>query len=311
MAHLNAAAHRHFATHHGIASVDQLIACGLTFDRIQRIRQDGGLQLVLPGAYRTPSAPFDELARCAAVSIAHPEVTIAGPTAGRLWGFRRLPDDRRIHVVAPPRSHPTRISWVAPYRTAAIHDRDIIERGDGIRLTSRARTAFEHARFVGPLDLRSIIEQAMRDGRLSEAEMQEVAVDWLSPRRPWARRFLEQLERRVRGGAAESHYEVLLGERLEAAGVCGLVRQHAIVLPGYGAARFDLAVPDLRWAIEVDVHPSHGETQGLRSDHHRDESARSQGWLVSRVSEEGFGPALPATVDALCRIYRSRRQGRR
>lgn len=307
MAHLTAAAHRHLATHHGIASIDQLIACGLTFDRIQRIRQDGGLDLVLPGAYRTPSTPFDELARCAAVSIAHPEVAIAGPTAGRLWGFRRLPDDHRIHVLAPPRSHPTRIPWVVPYRTAAVHDNDIVERSDGIRITSRARTAFDLARFVSPLDLRSIVEQAMRDGRHSVAEMQEVALDWLSPRRPWARCFLGQLERRVLGGAAESHHELLLGEALEAAGVNGLVRQHAVLLPGYGPARFDLAVPDLKWAIEVDVHPTHAESRGIRSDARRDDAAESLGWLVSRVVEAGFGSSLPSTTDDLLRIYQTLR----
>jgi very-short-patch-repair endonuclease len=307
MAHLTAAAHRHFATHHGIASVDQLIACGLTFDRIQRIRQDGGLDLVLPGAYRTPSAPFDELARCAAVCIAHPEVAIAGPTAGRLWGFRRLPDDHQIHILAPPRSHPTRTSWVVPYRTAAVHESDIIERSDGIRLTSRARTALDLARFVAPLDLRSIIEQAMSDGRYGDAEMYEVAVDWLSPRRPWVRCFLEQFDRRVRGGAAESHYELVLGEALDRAGVRGLVRQHAVTLPGYGPARFDLAVPDLKWAIEIDVHPTHGESSGIRSDAKRDTAASSLGWSVSRVVKAGFGTSLPATIDRLLIDYQARR----
>lgn len=307
MAHLTAAAHRHFATHHGIASVDQLIACGLTYDRIQRIRQDGGLDLVLPGAYRTPSAPFGELARCAAVSVAHPEVAIAGPTAGRLWGFRRLPDDPRIHILAPPRSHPTRIPWVVPYRTAAIHQRDIVERADGIRLTSRTRTAFDLARFVAPLDLRSIIEQAMRDGRHSEADVYDVAIDWLSPRRPWVRCFLDQFDRRVRGGAAESHHELLLGEALEAAGVSGLVRQHAVVLPRYGPARFDLAVPELKWAIEIDVHPTHGESRGIQSDARRDDAAGSVGWFVSRVVQAGFGTSLPATVDWLLGDYQSLR----
>lgn len=311
MAHLTPEAHQHLASHHGIASVEQLIDCGLTFDRIQRIRQDGGLELVLPGAYRTPSAPFDELARAAAVTTAHPELAIAGPTAGRLWGFRRLPPDHRIHVIAPPGSHPTRISWVMPYRTSAIHDRDIVERVDGIRVTSRARTALDLARFVPPLALRSIIEQAMRDGRYSEDDMRAVAVDWLSPRRPWARCFLRQLEWRVGGGAADSHHEVILGEALEAAGVRGLVRQHEIALPGYGAARFDLAVPGLRWAIEVDVHPSHSESLGVRSDAARDAAATSLGWCVTRVVEAEFGTCLPATVDGLLQRFRSLRGGRR
>jgi very-short-patch-repair endonuclease len=219
-----------------------------------------------------------------------------------------MPPDQRVHVLAPPASHPTIAPWVVPYRTAHVHDRDIIERPDGIRITSRARTAFDLARMLSPLDLRSVIEQAIAEGGHTEDDMFDVAIDWLSPRRRWARTFLEQLDRRVRGGGAESHHELVLAEALVAAGVRGLVRQHPIELPGYGRARFDLAVPPLRWAIEVDVHPTHREPQGITSDAARDESALSVGWLVSRVPETGFGPALNSTVTALIDIHRTRRQ---
>lgn len=306
MVNLTPAAHRHFAAHHGIASVDDLRSCGLSAPAIKRLQSSGSLELVLHGAYRNPSVPFDELARCAAVCTAHPEVAIAGPTAGRLWGFRRMPRDHRIHVLAPPASHPTQRPWVAVYRTDAIHEEDVIERDDGIRLTSRARTALDLTRWLDPLSLRSVIEQAMSDGHLADDHMRRVAVDWLSPGRPWIRRYLEQLDRRVTGPAAESHPEVVLGEALAAAGVRGLVRQFEIDLPDYGRARFDLAVPELRWAIEVDVHPTHREAVGIASDHQRDVAADRLGWLVNRVTAREVGPSLAATVDRLNGVYRDR-----
>ncbi len=306
MAHLSDAALRLFERQHGVASPSQLTECGVTAHTIKRLQRLGALELVLQGAYRLRGVRLDELGRCVAVCQAHPTHAIAGPTAGRLWGFRRLPKDERVHTLSPPHSQPTRARWVVPYRTAAFHPADVVERPDGISITSRARTAFDLARFVGPLDLLSIIEQAMADGDLGDEDMRAVAVDWLSPRRRWVRRYLEQLDRRTVGGPAESHPEVVLAEALEAAGVRGLVRQWAIELPGHGLARFDLAVVGLRWAIEVDVFPTHRETAGRAADLRRDQAAARSDWLVSRVGPAGFGANLPQTVRDLVNVYHSR-----
>lgn len=298
---------RHFATHHGIATFDTLIESGMSRHVIDRLQRAGNLLAVLPGTYRLPAVPFDEPARCVAMCAAHPEVAIAGPTAGRLWGFRRIPRDLRVHVLAPPHSHPTNAAWVAAYRTAAVHPEDVEARPDGIVLTSRARTALDLARYVGREDLSSIVEQAIADGGLTVDDLRRTAVDWISPRRPWLRVFLELLDRRLPGGPAESHGEVVLGDALRAAGVRGLVRQFQIDLPGYGPARFDLAVPAAAWAIEIDLFPTHREPVGRRNDRWRDEAAARIGWTVSRVSPDDFGAALDATVHRLRALYDARR----
>lgn len=304
MAHLSSALLDHVANRHGIASSAVLRDIGLSEHDIRDLRAAGSLERVLHGAYRVPAVPLDELARCAALCAAHPEAVISGPTAGRLWGFRRLPPDRRIHAIFPPASQPTLAAWVVPYRTGAIRHEDRVVRSDGIVVTSRARTALDLARSVGPADLLSIIEQAMHDGRLDEGDLRSVAVDWLSPQRPWLRRFLEILNHRTPGGPAESHAEVVLGDALAAAGVTGLVRQFEIDLPGYGPARFDLAVPNLRWAIEVDAHPTHRESAGKHRDHARDVAAASVGWSVTRVGPPELREDLAATVQTLSRRFR-------
>lgn len=303
MAHLTTRAHEVLALQHGVIAVQQLHQAGVTARGIRHIEQTGGLVLALTGAYRTPSTPFDELARCAAVCLARQDLVISGPTAGRLWGFRRLPRDQRIHAIAPPASNPAIAPWVVPYRTSAIHDADVVTRPDGIRLTSRARTAFDLARLLGPVDLLSVIEQASHDGHLSDEDLYAVAVDWLSPQRPWARSFVTAVERRLSGAAAESHPEVIVGTALGHAGVRGLERQWCIVLPGYGRARFDLALPRLQWAIEVDVHPTHQQTDGRRSDIRRDDAARCTGWIVSRVSRDDYQHRFDARIDELTSIY--------
>ncbi len=218
MARLTREAHRLFATQHGVAGVDQLVAAGLSPRQIKRLEADGSLISVLRGAYRTPSVELDELGRCAAVCLARPAVTVAGPTAGRMWEYRRIPRDRRVHVIGPPASQPAIAPWVVTYRTAAIRDDDVITRGDGIRVTTRARTAFDLSRHLTPRDLRSVIEQAMHDGGCTAQDMLDVASEWLSPRRPWASTFVRLVEGRLTGGAAESHPEVRVGEALERRG---------------------------------------------------------------------------------------------
>jgi hypothetical protein len=306
MGHLTAEAHSLFATQHGVASVEQLRSAGITTSQLKRLESAGAIVRVINNAYRSPSVAFDELSRCVAVCVARPGLTVAGPTAGRLWGFRRLPKDQRIHVLAPPGSHPVAARWLAPYRTAAVHPRDIVARSDAIRVTSRARTALDLARWLPAPDLLSVIEQAMHDGDLTEADMWAVAADWISPQRPWVTQFLRLVQQRLPGLPAESHPEVRVARALGRAGVRGLVRQFAVDLPGYGRARFDLAVPALSWAVEVDVHPRHEETAGRDSDEWRDLAAMAVGWTVSRVSRRRYEHDFDAAIESLMSVYRAR-----
>ena len=305
MTHLTSRAHRYFACQHGIASVSQLRSGGLSPRAIERLEQVGAIELVLRGAYRTASVELDDIGRCSAVCLARPYTVIGGPTAGRLWGFRRLPRDRRVHVIAPPASNPAIARWVVPYRTAAIHPHDVVERPDGIRVTTRERTAFDLARHLDADSLLSVIEQAMRDGQLDEQTMRAVAVDWISPQRPWVWSYLRQLDRRLSGGAAESHPEVIVATALGAAGVRGLVRQYEVRVPGYGPARFDLAIPRLRWAIEIDVFPTHDETIGRARDRRRDAAASGAGWTTHRLDRRTYETDLDRWIVAAAAIHRA------
>lgn len=307
MATLTSGALDHFERHHGIASIDQLMDCGMSREAIKKLVRDGLIEQVMQGAYRLRGQPLTDLGRLVAVCTAHPGHVIAGPSAGRLFALRRMPPDLRVHTISPPASHPTRARWVQPYRTTAFRKFDVVRRPDGIMHTARPRTALDLARFVdNDVDLLSIIEQTMYDGRHSIEEMRAVASPWVSPRRGWLNRYLAVLARRVEGGVAESHPEVELGDALQLAGVVGLVRQFAIDLPGFGRGRFDLAVPDLRWALEVDVFPTHRETAGRSSDERRDLAAQAIGWSITRLGPEAFGPTFGRTVRALAEEFHGR-----
>jgi very-short-patch-repair endonuclease len=298
----------HLHSHHGVASLATLYQLGLSAHAVRILVAAGNLEPVLRGVYRMPVAPFDLAARCAAVCAAHPEALISGPTAGRLWGLRRLPRDDRIHAIVPPAAQPTVAPWVVPYRTDALHDSDRLVRDDGIVVARRPRTALDLARSVPRADLLSIIEQVMHDGQHTDDEMRRVAVDWMTPGRPHVRRYLQTLCERLPGGAAESHQETVVGDALAAAGLRGLRRQYRIDLPGYGPARFDLAVPAVALAIEIDVFPTHRETAGRRRDDWRDASAHAIGWHVERIGPPELGASLSVTVDRILDLVRSRRR---
>lgn len=306
MTKLSADAHRLMSQQYGVASSRQLLTTGLSPRQVQHLADTGQLVRVARGAYASPSVELSELARCVALCLARQDLVVAGPTAGRIWNFRHVSRDLRIHVIAPPHAQPSTDPRIAVYRTAAIYPDDVIVRPDGLRVTSRARTALDLARHVEPRQLMSIIEQAMRDGNLSDCDMRRPAVDWISPQRRWLTTYLEQLDRRLPGKPADSRPEVDLGQALLDAGIHGLERQFDIDLPEYGPARFDLAIPAIRWAIEVDVHPTHRDHEGAASDRRRDAGAVALDWLVSRVSRERYERWFGDVVTDLVQIYHAR-----
>lgn len=302
MTHLSAEAHALLARQHGVISVAQLHAAGLTRRNIKTLEARGDLASVVRGVYRTPSVSPDELSRCAAVCLGRERAVVAGPTAGRLWGLRRLPRDQRIHVIVPPASNPSIEPWVRAFRTPSIDAIDIVERPDGIRLASRARTVLDLSRFIDGDDLLSVGEQAMRDGRLTLNEMYAVAQRWETLRRPWVRRYLDQLSRHLPGGPSESHAESRVGLALRDCGVHGLERQFVLETPGR-RIRFDLAVPDLRWAIEIDIFPTHEETVGRADDRRRDRAALQMGWSTTRISRDDYERSFESTIRRLHSTY--------
>ncbi|MFK8022728.1 MAG: hypothetical protein AB8G26_02085 [Ilumatobacter sp.] len=299
MAHLTPAAHLLFAQQHGVASLSQLVDAGLPIRRIEHLERRGDIVSVVRGAYRSASVHLDEAGRCAALSLAHPHLVVAGPTAGRLWGFRRVGSDLRIHVLAPRNWRASSATWCSVFRTDALDRDDVVHRSDGIRVTTRRRTALDLSRHLTSDDhLLSVIEQAAADGGLRDGDLRAVAVDW-AHRRPWVRRFLSQLDRRLDGAAAESEPEIVVGEGLVRRGVRGLIRQHRLDLPSGRHVRFDLAVPDARFAVEVDVFPTHGDAVGRRRDAQRDRAVAGLDWTVRRISAQQYRSGREARLDAI------------
>ncbi|HEY0519618.1 MAG TPA: hypothetical protein VGC84_09010 [Ilumatobacteraceae bacterium] len=105
--------------------------------------------------------------------------------------------------------------------------------------------------------------------------------------------------------AAESHPEVLVGDALRARSVPVVPQLADLVLPNGTRIRIDLAVPAVKWAIEIDVHPDHLFLEGTTRDKRRDRQCHLIGWQVERVTDLDLLD-LANLIDELVDLYRVR-----
>jgi hypothetical protein len=217
-----------------------------------------------------------------------------------------MPNDGLIYCLAPPRSQPSIEPWLVPYRTKHIREIDIVHRSDGVRLTSPPRTAIDLMRYLPMQDVRSVVDQIVSE-RMCTIDTLRRTAEWIAtPGRPWARQFLEMLDTRAGGGAAESHWESLVAPALIEVGIPDLQLQRWMDLPEWGPIRLDGCVDAIRWGIEVDVHPDHFTEEGVDRDDARDLACAGIGWLVSRVTGRRLEADFAGAIRALRSAYEAR-----
>lgn len=72
-------------------------------------------------------------------------------------------------------------------------------------------------------------------------------------------------------------------------------------------ARIDLAVPEIRWGIELDLHPEHRSIEGHAGDARRYRDLHLVEWQIEPVSEiDMLEPSVIATE--LTERYHARRR---
>ncbi len=87
------------------------------------------------------------------------------------------------------------------------------------------------------------------------------------------------------------------------AGVPELVRQHPVRLPDGSVVHPDGALPDLRWAVEVDHVTWHGGRFDAQYDKSRDRKARRAGWTVERITDSELAADFSGAIAELVEMY--------
>lgn len=292
MAVLNEAAADWLRQHHGIITAARLSRCGITHWTRKQLVHDGVLLTVHKGVYRVATQPVTLESRCAALCAFQPKGIITGPTAGVLRGLRRMQlprstgsdggDTTTIHF-ATPHGRPAALDGVVMRQSTIIQRTDIQRRADGINIASPWRLAFDLASDLQAEDLESVIEQILEQRLCQFVTLARTARRLARPARPGSSAFVAALAGRVPGGPIESHPELRVAKALHAAGIPILVQATWLDLPNGRRIRLDMSVEEIRWGVEVDVHPDHFLQYGT-ADRRRDRLCHLIGWQVERVT---------------------------
>ncbi len=163
------------ATHHGVATLSELRRNGVSDDRIRHMVAIGRLRSVSRGVFVATDAPPSAVQK-AALACAITGGVISHETAGRMWGFRGLPQADRPHITVRGECRP-RTDTATIHRSNQLTPVDIVTRGDGIKVTSPPRTCFDLAWRLPADDLESIIEQCL------DRQMLTMPTPWATARR--------------------------------------------------------------------------------------------------------------------------------
>ena len=174
-------------------------------------------------------------------------------------------------------------NWVRLRQSRLVLPEHVRTLSNGARVASWERLAFDLAADLGVADLSSVVEQLIQRGHTDLQRLIDISSVLATRHRPGSATFLSMLVRRHPGSAAESHPELRVLESLRRRGV-PVVPQERLELPNGTTIRIDMAVPALRWAVEVDVHPDHLDVEGTSRDKQRDRQLHLIDWQIERVT---------------------------
>jgi hypothetical protein len=298
---------RWLSTHHGVITTERLRICRVGRKAMMRLLVDGALRAVERGIYVSTTVPTSLEQRCALLCAAHPAGFITGPTAGALLQLRRMPRRAPIHLATRHGLHlPTAIG-VHFRQSTVITCADRFTREDGIVVASPARLAFDLAADLRPLDHLSVLQQLLHEKKVGVEELVAIERRLGHPARAGSGLFRRNLERLDGSAPNESHHEVRLAEALRARGI-PIENQSRLVRASSGrTARVDLAVPAIRWGIELDIHPEHRTYEGQANGAARTRDLHGLEWQIEPVTERDM-ENLAALVDELVTLYVRRRR---
>jgi hypothetical protein len=307
MSDLTPAALRWVYQHHGVITSAQLRTCDVARSTISRLVHAGVLRAAHKGVFVISSTPSTIEQRCVALCCAHRCGFVTGPTAGMMLGLRRMPRHAPLHFAV---RHGLRLDFepgVHYRQTTVLPAAHRTNRGHGIVTASYARLAFDLAADLTPLDHLSVLQQLLHEEKVSPNDLIAIDKRLGHPARPGSGLFRRNLERLDGTACSESHPEVLLAEALRRRGVPIELQTRLLRASNGRIARVDLAVPSIRWGIELDIHPEHRTVEGQAKGASRTRDLHVHDWQIEPVTELDM-KELDLIADELCVLYHCRRR---
>jgi hypothetical protein len=285
------------ARQHGLLTLRQARAAGLSDDQVHRRLQRGRWALQRRGVYRVTGAPAtEEQVVLAACLVAGPSAVASHLTAARLWRLR-LPDPDQLELTTPP-GRRVRAEGVRQHRTRFLA-REEVHRLRGIPVTTVARTLADCSGRVPADELGRIIDDALRRKLVTLPELVRC-----HRRRHTAALGRVLAERAPDDDPGGSDRERQVARILVAAGLPPPVPQHRVVVAGR-TFFLDHAYPDERIAVEFDGWDAHGTFEAFHGDRERGRLLVAAGWRLVVVTAR----TAPADLVRDVRALRLRRAG--
>jgi very-short-patch-repair endonuclease len=288
-------------THHGVVVQRDLDRLGVPALRIRRLVRANVLERIGREAWRLTATPRTFEHRVAAACAVHPNAAAAFTTAGRLWNLRGMGPEA-VHVIIRGDARPVPIVGVV-HHCYHVDECDVIDRGDGIRVTTPSRTAFDLARVLTDNQLESVFEQLIDQRMCTIETLAETGRRLRQRGRTGSARFGRVLESRPVGlKPVGSDLELRLERAIRSAGLPRPVRQHEFELPSGRSARADFYWPEQRLVVEVDHITWHGGRAAANADKGRDRWFACLGIRTLRVTNDDIADRLPTVVDDIARV---------
>lgn len=301
--YLSPPAARWLQDHHGVASSAELRGLGVGRKVTESLCRAGILRRFSRGVFVLAGIAETLQHRCRLLSCLHPAGFVTGPTAGMLAGLRRMPSRTLLHYSVPHGLRLDSINGVRFRQTTSLRDDDRWRRRDGIVVASWRRLAFDLAADLSPLNHRSVIHQLLDNQRLDAEELIGIAQRLCHPARRGSTTFrLSLLE--LGQAPHDSHPEVVLADALLRRGV-PVEPQVPVTRPDGITVHVDLAVPVVRWGVELDIHPEHRSVDGHHRGSGRSRSLHGVEWQIEPVAELDMG-GLDELADELAGLYQAR-----
>jgi predicted transcriptional regulator of viral defense system len=293
-----------FSQQFGMISARQLIEKGCSERTIRRMASEGALQTVLPGVFRSPSWPMGREQLMVAGCLRNSAAALAFTTAGQIHGLRKMFDDR-VHLLVPHGSSPD-LPGLVVHRCRKIDPEDIVPLGNGMRVTSVARTLFDVGGVIGHRRVVSALENALDRKLVNMDAMSEVTLRLFHRRRPGSREIRSALMARSDWTSAlQSDLEVRVLAAIRRAGLPMPVVQYELFIEDGHIVRFDFAWPHIRVALEVDHSFWHVGSEESRKDKQRDRKVATLSWQTLRITEDDVSVGLDGVMLDLAAVIRA------
>jgi Protein of unknown function (DUF559) len=263
---------------------------------------------------RVPAHLPDSLElRCrAAALLLPPSAAFSHVTAVMLHGLPlpsgqgSAPDDSRIPLQATVANDPSRLTRPQPVglvcHVARLSAEESVQRPDGTRVTTVARTWLDQAAGLDLVELVVLADAALRRRLTSPDELQRAVASWAG--RPGAARLRQAVP--LVEPATDSPMETRLRLLLVLAGLPRPVAGRDVVVDGGWLARPDLSYPDLRIAIEYDGDHHRADRRQWQNDIARRRLLEDAGWLVLVFTADDVLKRGPETVRVVHRALARR-----